>query len=174
MTEMSPTFALRSKDLEITRLKIVIDSYAASCAAAAREIKDLRDKILALEAIKPAPSDSPEPVSTPPLPCTPAEGTSQDGCIVARLRAEIAWEPDIGELLAEAAAEIERLHLALRRLADQNATFSVIGGNIIVDVDRTLTDAEREAIERVAIHCADTSCEDTAKTLWGLLQRLGY
>jgi stage III sporulation protein SpoIIIAA len=37
-----------------------------------------------------------------------------------------------------------------------------------------LTEEEREAIERVAIHCADTSCEDTAKTLWGLLQRLGY
>jgi len=36
----------------------------------------------------------------------------------------------------------------------------------------TLTDEEREAIERVAIHCADTSCVDTAKTLWGLLQRI--
>jgi hypothetical protein len=35
-----------------------------------------------------------------------------------------------------------------------------------------LTDAEREAIERLAIHCADTSCVDTAKTLWGLLQRI--
>jgi len=35
-----------------------------------------------------------------------------------------------------------------------------------------LTDEEREAIERVAIHCADTSCVDTAKTLWGLLERL--
>lgn len=38
----------------------------------------------------------------------------------------------------------------------------------------TLTDEEREAIERVAKHCADTSCVDTARTLWGLLQRLGY
>jgi hypothetical protein len=36
-----------------------------------------------------------------------------------------------------------------------------------------LTDEEREAIERVAKHCADTSCMDTARTLWGLLQRLG-
>ena len=38
----------------------------------------------------------------------------------------------------------------------------------------TLTDAEREAIERLAIHCADTSCVDTAKTLWGLLERIDY
>ena len=35
-----------------------------------------------------------------------------------------------------------------------------------------LTDEEREAIERLAIHCADTSCVDTAKTLWGLLERI--
>lgn len=35
-----------------------------------------------------------------------------------------------------------------------------------------LTDEEREAIERVAIHCADTSCIDTARTLWGLLGRV--
>jgi hypothetical protein len=35
-----------------------------------------------------------------------------------------------------------------------------------------LTDDEREAIERLAIHCADTSCVDTAKTLWGLLGRI--
>jgi hypothetical protein len=35
----------------------------------------------------------------------------------------------------------------------------------------TFTDEEREAIERLAIHCADTHCIDTAKTLWGLLER---
>ena len=29
--------------------------------------------------------------------------------IVTRLRAEIAWEPEVGELLAEAADEIEGL-----------------------------------------------------------------
>jgi hypothetical protein len=31
--------------------------------------------------------------------------------IVARLRAEIAWEPEVGELMAEAADKIERLRL---------------------------------------------------------------
>jgi hypothetical protein len=31
--------------------------------------------------------------------------------IVARLHAEIAWEPDVGELLRQAADEIERLRL---------------------------------------------------------------
>jgi hypothetical protein len=46
----------------------------------------------------------------------------------------------------EAAREIEMLKTALARIASQEATFSVIGGNIIVDVDATLTDAEREAI----------------------------
>jgi hypothetical protein len=41
------------------------------------------------------------------------------------------------------------------------------------EIDRLrLTDEEREAIERLAIHCADTSCVDTAKTLWGLLERI--
>jgi hypothetical protein len=68
MTEMSPTFALRSKDLEITRLKIVIDSYAESCAAAAREIAELRERIQTLEAIKPALSDSAQAIEAPPCP----------------------------------------------------------------------------------------------------------
>lgn len=44
-SDMSPTFALRAKDLEIARLKIVIESYAESCAAAAREIAALRDEL---------------------------------------------------------------------------------------------------------------------------------
>jgi hypothetical protein len=108
---------------------------------------------------------------TPQPHATPSEGTRQPGCIVARLRAEIAWEADVGELLTEAADEIERLRLAIRRLAEQDATLSVQGGNVIVEMDATLTEEEREAIERVAIHCADTHCIDTAKTLWGLLER---
>jgi hypothetical protein len=44
------------------------------------------------------------------------------------------------------AAEIERLRLAIRRLAEQDATLSVVGGSVIVEMDATLTDAEREAI----------------------------
>jgi len=72
---------------------------------------------------------------------------SQD--ITARLR---KWTHAIdaapaSDLMDEAAREIEMLRMALARLADQDATFSVIGGNMIVDVDAKLTGAEREAIE---------------------------
>jgi hypothetical protein len=50
--------------------------------------------------------------------------------------------------MAEAADEIERLRLAIRRLAEQDATLSICGGSVIVEMDATLTDAERDAIER--------------------------
>jgi hypothetical protein len=75
----------------------------------------------------------------------------------------------------EAAAEIERLRLALARLADQDATFSIIGGNMIVDVDNTLTDAEREAlivasIELQALSMSETNYSDAIR---GLLARTG-
>jgi hypothetical protein len=66
--------------------------------------------------------------------------------IAARLRAEIPWEQEIGELLEEAAAEIERLRL---------------------------TDAERVAIGRIAgYHDIHVSMDDR-DTLRGLLERLG-
>jgi hypothetical protein len=78
--------------------------------------------------------------------------------------------------LQAAHAEIERLHTAIRRLADQDATFSVIGGNMIVDVDAKLTDAEREAIcQAVGAYDAnddDEECAKIAATLRGLLERL--
>jgi hypothetical protein len=79
--------------------------------------------------------NDPERERTPNSHATPGEGTRQKRCIVARLRAEIAWEADVGELLAEAAEEIERLREAIRRLADQDATLSVVGGNVIVEMD---------------------------------------
>ena len=47
----------------------------------------------------------------------------------------------------ELQAEIERLRLAIRRLADQDATLSVCDGNVTVEIDATLTDAELDAIE---------------------------
>ena len=53
----------------------------------------------------------------------------------------------------DAAEEIERLRLALARLADQNATFSVIGGNMIVDVDASLADEEQAAIRTAISEC---------------------
>jgi len=46
----------------------------------------------------------------------------------------------------DAADEIERLRTAIRRIAEQDATLSVQGGNVTVMMDGTLADAEREAI----------------------------
>ena len=75
---------------------------------------------------------------------------------------------------AAAVAEIERLREAIRRLADQDATLSVQGGNVIVDMDATLTDAEREAVEFAYSRLtADTHYASVAATLRGLLERLG-
>jgi len=105
---------------------------------------------------------------TPEAHATPGEGTRQDGCIVARLRAEVAWEADVGDLMNEAAAEIERLRLAIRRLAEQDATLSVCGGNVTVTMDATLTDEEREAIE---VCIEDIRFEDVQAALRGLLER---
>ncbi|NBW22462.1 MAG: hypothetical protein EBR82_82395, partial [Caulobacteraceae bacterium] len=63
------------------------------------------------------------------------------------------------DLMDEAAAEIERLREAIRRLAEQDATLSLLcrrDGTYVVTVtmDATLTDAERYAIH----WAADTLC----------------
>ena len=52
------------------------------------------------------------------------------------LRAEIARLQD----------ENERLREAIRRLAEQDATLSVCDGNVTVDMDATLTEAERDSV----------------------------
>ena len=109
-----------------------------------------------------------QPDRTPEAASTPGEGTRQDGCIVTRLRSEVAWEADVGELMAEAAGEIERLRLAIRRLAEQDATLSVCDGNVTVTMDATLTDEEREAIE---VCIEDIRFEDVQAALRGLLER---
>jgi hypothetical protein len=95
-----------------------------------------------------------------------AHSASECGC-------DVDWTP---QEVYDLRAENERLKEAIRRLAEQDATLSLLckrdGSQVVtVTMDATLTDEEREAIERVAIHCADTSCVDTAKTLWGLLER---
>ena len=83
---------------------------------------------------------------------------------------------ETGNSLA-AAAEIARLREAIRRLADQDATLSVQGGNVTVTLDATLADAEREAIE-LAVHCwtqfldVEPACEAAGETLRSLLERL--
>jgi hypothetical protein len=87
-----------------------------------------------------------------------------------------------------AAREINQLKTALARLADQDATFSVIGGNMIVDVDAKLTDEERAAIKMAIAACKvegelNQACDgrqsfaglwhDHAGALRSLLERLG-
>jgi hypothetical protein len=63
--------------------------------------------------------------------------------------------PQASQLFEEAIAEIERLRLAIRRLAEQDATLSVQGGNVTVTVDATLTASEPIAF--VAFAAADGS-----------------
>lgn len=46
-------------------------------------------------------------------------------------------------------SEIERLKDAIRRIADQDATLSACDGEVTVQVDGTLTDHERQSIDRV-------------------------
>jgi hypothetical protein len=84
--------------------------------------------------------------------------------------------------LQSAHAEIERLHSAIRRLAEQDATLSVQGGNVTVTMDATLTTAERGSLDRAAswlakaaesrkeLHSAGYICEDAA-VLRSILER---
>jgi hypothetical protein len=71
--------------------------------------------------------------------------------------------------LQAAHAEIERLRAAIRRLAEQDATLSVQGGNVTVTMDATLTDEERAALLWFAHYGLP---EHRAATLRGLLERL--
>jgi len=97
-----------------------------------------------------------------------------------RIRAEgerISREEGYKVLTAEIAtlhAEIDRLRLAIRRLAEQDATLSVQGGNVTVTVDATLTDEERKAVDAAATfadHDGSLMKEQIA-TLRGLLERM--
>ena len=45
-------------------------------------------------------------------------------------------------------AEVARLRLAIRRLAEQDATLSVQGGNVIVEMDATETDLANKSPNR--------------------------
>jgi len=74
------------------------------------------------------------------------------------------------------ATEIERLREAIRRLADQDATLSVQGGNVTVTMDATLTDEERAAIEKAIGRELDAEWyggkePDRVVALRGLLER---
>ena len=94
-------------------------------------------------------------------------------------------------LVVKLTREVEQLRLAIRRLADQDATLSICDGNVTVTMDATpdthttptegsvqprctLTDAEREAIENM-IHLIERKHEHYGKeahTLRNLLERL--
>ena len=76
-------------------------------------------------------------------------------------------------LIARLVAERDRLREAIRRIADQDATLSLQGGNVTVDMDSSLTDAEREAVEVAAEAYAADHGERFAATLRGLLSRTG-
>jgi len=67
--------------------------------------------------------------------------------------------------------ENDRLRLAIRRLAEQDATLSVCDGAVTVQVEATLTDAEREAIDWAAYAAEQYSEHTTAARLRGLLER---
>jgi hypothetical protein len=77
--------------------------------------------------------------------------------------------------LQAAHAEIELLRTAIRRIADQDATLTVCGGNVTVTMDATLNDEEREAIwtvaEAYAENDGDPDCERIARIMQGLWQR---
>ena len=121
--------------------------------------------------MKRSPSDENEPSGA-------SDGSVAD--IIDRLLAAVKADAPIQRaLVVSAAAEIERLRFAIRRLADQDATLSVCEGNVTVTMDAALTDAEREAVQRAMASIADTlvyasqQAEADYATLLGLLERLG-
>ncbi len=85
----------------------------------------------------------------------------------------------LADELDQAAAEIEKLEKAIRRLAEQDATLSVCNGDVTVTMDAALTDAEREAIRSLApsgdplASRTVTLTPDVRRVLHGLLTRTG-
>lgn len=83
-------------------------------------------------------------------------------------------DPEIAvEILRLRVAELEE---AIRRLAEQDATMSVCDGNVTVEMDGTLTDAEREAVEWAAfefdgLRPDNGKAAERAATLRALLER---
>ena len=92
-------------------------------------------------------------------------------------KAIMDWE-QADQIIQDQRAEIERLREAIRRLADQDATLSLLckrDGSCVVTVtmDATLTDEEREAIHWFSEY-GDLQAEARrAEVLKGLLERLG-
>ena len=78
-------------------------------------------------------------------------------------------------VIAAREPEIAELEQAIRRLADEDATLSVQGGNVTVTMDATFTDEERKAIWTVAETYGenddDPECQRIARIMHGLWQR---
>ena len=83
-------------------------------------------------------------------------------CELTNLRTE-------NKLLAE---ELEKHREAIRRLAEQDATLSVCDGRVIVTMDATFTDEERECLEWFARHSNHGMSMRRSATLRALLERL--
>jgi hypothetical protein len=84
-----------------------------------------------------------------------------------------ADETGCGVKYANAMAdEIMRLRAAIRRLADQDATLSVQGGNVTVTIDAKLTSEEREAVTYFSDYGETPGELRRASTLRSLLERL--
>ena len=96
--------------------------------------------------------------------------------IIDRLLAAVKADAPIQRaLVVSAAAEIERLRFAIRRIAEQDATLSVCDGAVTVETDVTLTDAERGAVGwalKEAVWSYNPDCGEHPATLRGLLERL--
>ena len=70
-------------------------------------------------------------------------------------------------------SEVRRLRAAITALAAEDATLSICNGNVTVDMEASLTDAERWAIESCIADDEAAAGHERADTLRGLLERTG-
>lgn len=89
--------------------------------------------------------------------------------VVGRTTLHCSLTPLAEKERAELQSDIDSLRLAIRRLADQDATLSVCDGSVTVTMDATLTDEEREAIRWAIISGCNRYGQDA--TLRSLLDR---
>jgi len=92
-----------------------------------------------------------------------AHSESECGC-------DADWTP---QEVYDLRAENKRLKEAIRRIAEQDATLSVSGGEVTVTMDNALTPVDRLAIEWAAAIARKDSQIAVHKTLRRLLERLG-
>jgi len=130
-----------------------------------------------------------ERLPTPTTHPTPGEGSVQgEGSVGERLVERVSITHMLLEDNEKLRSEIASLREAIRRLADQDATLSVQGGNVTVTMDATLTEEERQLFVRLEerfeslAHFFDTpsgvnwqakeACDRDRKILKALTERL--